>query len=205
MVPDFIEEPTTLSFSFKLKDGEWEEICSNIGAAPVVSYSDDAVDAFSYGIWGVKNMKKEEEKDMNKVLKLWNERKVEEIELKYNDLINEYIEKHYETRKKYKDLIEKFEKDLETLYKEEIENKESESSILKENNTCNVYKYVVYEDKLRNEAYKKYREDKIKESDEQVDKCNEIDALLSMSEDLEYQQNVLIEYGIIDKKTKRMV
>ena len=28
---------------------------------------------------------------MNKVLRLWNIRKVEEIELKYNDLVNEYM------------------------------------------------------------------------------------------------------------------
>lgn len=231
MVQDFIESPS-LSFSFKIDDKDWEKICSkldNVEHCDFCKYHNDCYGISCYGgepieppcacqtaseyidnekfyemyikgIW-----EKEEEKDMNKVLKLWNDRKVEEIELKYNDLMNEYIEKHYETTKKYKDLIEKFEKDLETLYKEEIENKESESSILKENNTCNVYKYVVCEDKLRNEAYKKYREDKIKESDEQVDKCNEIDALLSMSEDLEYQQSVLIEYGIIDKKTKRMI
>lgn len=231
MAPDFIE-PSSLSFSFKVADEDWEEICSKLdnvehcnfckyhndchgmscyGGEPIEppcayqtakEYVDNVkfYETYIKGIW-----EKEEEKDMNKVLNLWNNRKVEEIELKYNDLINEYIEKHYETTKKYKDLIEKFEKDLETLYKEETENKESESSILKENSTCNVYKYVVYEEKLRNEAHEKYREDRFKELDEQADKCNEIDALLSMSEDLEYQQSVLIEYGIIDKKTKRMI
>ena len=36
-------------------------------------------------------------------------------------------------------------------------------------------------------------------------KHEDINALLSMSDDLEYQQSVLIEYGIIDKKTKRVV
>ena len=199
MAPDFIE-PSSLSFSFKVADEDWREICSSFGMNHESSYCDDSIDAIRYGIW-----KKEEEKDMNRVLKLWNDRKGEEIELKYNDLINEYIEKHYETTKKYKNLIEKFEKDLETLYKEEIENEESESSILKENNTCNVFKYVVDEEKLRNEAHNKYRKDRLKELDEQADKRNEIDALLSMSEDLEYQQSILIEYGIIDKKTKRMI
>lgn len=204
MAPDFIK-PTPLSFNFKIADEDWEEICSTIGMKPVVSYLDDAVDAVAYGIWGIKDMKNEEEINMNKVLRLWNIRKMEEIELKYNDLVNEYIEKHYETAKKYKDLIEKFKEDLETLYEEENGNKESESSILKENNTCNVFKYVVDEEKLRDEAHEKYRADRLKELEEQDSICNEVDALLSMSEDLEYQQSILIEYGIIDKKTKRMI
>lgn len=175
-----------------------------------VSFIDeDCLDAFRYAIGDFKTIdkyiKNEEEKDMNKVLKLWHDRNVEKIELKYNDLVNEYIEKHSEIVNKYKELIEKFEEDLETLYDEENENKESESSILKENNTCNVYKYVVNEDKLRNEAHDLYRVDRFKELEEQDNKRNEVDALLSMSEDLEYQQSVLIEYGIIDKKTKRMI
>lgn len=152
-----------------------------------------------------KYVEKEEEINMNKVLSLWNERQEENIYKKYDELIKEYVEKHHDIISKYKDLIETFENDLEDLYKEENENKESENSILKENNTCNVYKYVVNEDKLRCEASDIYREDKLQELDEQGNKLKEIDALLSMSEDLEYQQSVLIEYGIIDKKSKRMI
>lgn len=204
---DFELAEPTLSFSFKTDDGLWKEL-SGVTSLNISS-ADDSVDALSYCVndYSItsKYVEKEEEINMNKVLRLWNDRQIESINKKYDELMKEYIEKHYEITSRYKELIETFEKDLEDLYKEENENKESESSILKENSTCNVYKYVVDEDSLRYEAVDLYREDKAQELDKQADKFKEIDALLSMSEDLEYQQEILVEYGIINKKTKRMI
>lgn len=203
MAPDFIQEPTSLSFSFKLKDEDWEEICSTIGIKPVVSYIDAAADAVKYGIWDVKDMKKEEENEMrNEVLELWFKRKGNDIEKKYDELESKYINEKYSVVESYEALIEKIEKELEDLYKYD---NASEQFILKENNGCNVFKYVLDEDKLVEEAEQFYKEDKKKEMQEVLKEYNEIKALLSMSEDLEYQQSILIEYKIIDKKTKRMI
>lgn len=195
------------SFEFRVDDEELKKWF--VSPTTFINTDEDCLDAFRYAMADFKTIdkyiKNEEEINMNKVLRLWNDRQIESIDKKYDELMKEYIEKHYEITSRYKELIETFEKDLEDLYKEENENKESESSILKENSTCNVYKYVVDEDSLRYEAVDLYREDKAQELDKQADKFKEIDALLSMSEDLEYQQEILVEYGIINKKTKRMI
>ena len=162
------------------------------------------------GIWENQDIKPvyikgiKEENDMkNEVLELWYSREINKIDEKYEELVNEYVEKHYDIKKAYDELIKKFEEDLEVLYKQE--NEENDNTILKENNTCNVFKYVIDEDRLKYEALEIYRDEKDEEINKILDTKKEINALLSVSNDLEYQQSILIEYGIIDKKTKRMI
>lgn len=229
MALDFIE-PTSLSFSFKVDDEDWEEICSKLddvehcdfckyhndchgvscyGGEPIEppcayqtarEYVDNEIfyEMYIKGIW-----KNEEENGMrNEVLELWFKRKGNDIEKKYDELKSKYIDEKYSIVKSYEDMIEDFERQLEDLYKYD---NASEQFILKENNSCNVFKYVLDEYKLVEEAEQFYKEDKKKEMQEVLKEYNEIDALLSMSEDLEYQQSILIEYKIIDKKTKRMI
>ena len=194
-----------LSFNFAIDDEElkkWFE-------APMtfINTDEDSLDAWRYALADIKTideyLKNEEENEMkNEVLELWFKRKGNDIEKKYDELEIKYIDEKYSVVKSYEDMIEDFERQLEDLYKY---NNANEQFVLKENNSCNVFKYVLDEDKLVEEAEQFYKEDKKKEMQEVLKEYNEIKALLSMSEDLEYQQSVLIEYGIIDKKTKRMI
>lgn len=144
---------------------------------------------------------KEENEMKNEVLELWYERQMKNIEKKYDKYVEEYIEKNYSFVNDYKQLIKDFEDNLEYLY---TLNNKDELFILKENTSCNVFKYVIDNEKLLYKANEYFEKDR-KEDIELIKKTYaEIRALLSMSSDLEYQQSVLIEYDIIDKKTKRM-
>ena len=53
---------------------------------------------------------------------------------------------------------------------------------------------------LEKQIAEKFREDYEKEIKELEKKVEEIRAVLSLSNDLEYQKGVLIEYGILNKK-----
>ena len=122
------------------------------------------------GIW-----ENEEEKDMNKVLNLWCERK-------RNKIIDRYDKMEYEF----------------------YNNKYTEQFVLKENAPNNVIKYCLDLDKLEEEFKKEYLSKREEEFNALRDIKDEVEAQLSLSNDLEYQQEVLIRYGIIDKKTKKI-
>lgn len=160
----------------------------------------NAYDKYINGIW-----EKEEEKDMNKVVDLWYSRKKENIYKKYKDLEDKYVKEHYEIVKQYNELIEDFEKNLEDFCTEYSDITVNDDFVICKNADCNVYKYVIDESVIRNDAKVTYKEDKNKEYKELQLKYEDLNALLSMSDDLEYQQSILIEYGIINKKTKRMI
>ena len=145
---------------------------------------------------------KEEKEMKNEVLKLWYDRKRKNIDEKYDTLQEKFVNDKYSVVASFKDLVEKFNNDLDELYKYD---KVTEQFVLNENNGCNVIKYRIDYDKLEQEFKEKYESEREKELEKLRETVNEISALLSMSSDLEYQQNVLIEYGIIDKKTKRMI
>ena len=102
-------------------------------------------------------------------------------------------------------MIETFEKNLEDFCTKYSDITVNEDFVIRINADCNVYKYVIDKSVIRNDAAITYKDDKNKEYKELQLKYEDINALLSMSEDLEYQQSILIEYGIIDKKTKRMI
>ena len=78
------------------------------------------------------------------------------------------------------------------------------SQILKENAQNNVIKYCLDEEKLNEEFKKEYLSKRDEEFNALRDIKDEVEAQLSLSNDLEYQQEVLIRYGIIDKKTKKI-
>lgn len=146
---------------------------------------------------------KGEWKDMkNEVLELWYTRK-------RNKIIKEYEEKEIEFYEsielvvKYNDIVDRFENELKELYESEenVENKYIRDAL----SSDSMYKYKINHEKLRDEFVEKY----ISERDEKINELNdlkkEIDAQLSLSNDAEYQIDVLIRYGILDKKTKKMV
>lgn len=182
---------------------------SNRPVVDLSDHSDDSIDAFRYfvesglkplDVHGIK-----EEKDMNKVVDLWYNRKKENIYKKYKDLEDKYVKEHYEIVKQYNELIEDFEKNLEDFCTEYSDIMVNDDFVICKNADCNVYKYVIDESVIRNDAKITYKEDKNKEYKELQLKYEDLNALLSMSDDLEYQQSILIEYGIINKKTKRII
>lgn len=227
MGPDCLDK-SALSFEFKIPDGEWEKLLGvksfeyiddtmDTSNRPVVDLSDHTVDSLYPNIINTETWKNlydkyvsgiwenEEEKDMNKVVDLWYNRKKENIYKKYKDLEDKYVKEHYEIVKQYNELIKDFEKNLEDFCTEYSDITVNDDFVICKNADCNVYKYVIDESVIRNDAKITYKEDKNKEYKELQLKYEDLNALLSMSDDLEYQQSILIEYGIINKKTKRMI
>ena len=121
----------------------------------------------------------------NKVLELWYERKSDAISKEYEEKEIEFNNSK-ELVIKYKEILERFGNELEELYKS---GENQEQNYIINTMTNNVYEYNI--------NYKKLRDlDELKK---------EIEALLSLSDDLEYQVEVLTRYGVLDKKTKKMV
>ena len=101
-----------------------------------------------------------------------------------------------EAVKRYNELINTFKASLAELVDEYKDAEEK------------VFIKTVYEDHfgyeinpfLEKQIAEKFREDYEKDKQELNDKIAEIKAVLSLSNDVEYQKNVLIEYGILNKK-----
>lgn len=137
----------------------------------------------------------------NEVLKLYYEKKREDIIDKYDEKEQEYLTQN-EIVKQFNELIEKFENDLDNLYTS-VENFDTDYITVRydENN----YKYKVNTDKLSEEFKKVHIKEREKELKDLEDFVKEVEAQLSLSDDLDYQLEVLTRYDIIDKKTKKMV
>lgn len=146
--------------------------------------------------------KKMEEKEMkNEVLELWYRRKQGQIEKEYNDLA-EKLEKENELINAYKTLIDNFEKSMKDLYEQDDN---QEQKIIKELYCDYSYKYGLNRDLVYDMFYEKYRDEKSERLDNLYKTYKEVNAQLSLSNDLDYQIETLINYGILDKKTKKMV
>lgn len=154
-------------------------------------------------ISGYKPEKQEmEEKEMkNEVLELWYRRKQGQIEKEYNDLA-EKLEKENELINAYKTLIDNFEKSMKDLYEQDDN---QEQKIIKELYCDYSYKYGLNRDLVYDMFYEKYRDEKSERLDNLYKTYREVNAQLSLSNDLDYQIETLINYGILDKKTKKMV
>lgn len=141
-----------------------------------------------------------EEKDMNKVLKLYEERKLREI----NDKYDKKVEDDYnaiEVVKQYNELVMNFESKLEELFNS-LDN--FDNGYLGTQCDSNCYKYALSEGIIKNKLASEYFEEKQWERDEVTKLVSEVDAQLSLSDDLTYQLEVLSRYDIIDKKTNKM-
>lgn len=147
------------------------------------------------------NNKNEGGDKMNKVLDLYKDKEKDKITKKYSDMRVKYIEDN-ETTKKFNEIFEKFKKDMDDLY-ESDENKEKEYVV--EQYDAYMLKYKINNDKLLREFNKEYNEMELEEINKLSAFVKEVDAQLSLSDDLDYQLEVLTRYGIIDKKTKKMV
>lgn len=143
----------------------------------------------------------EEEKDMNKVLELYKERKVREITRKYNELVKKELESNIFINR-YNEIVADFKKNLEDLEVEEQKENAGKMRVLVR---------IGYDMELPieiNDSYEYYIRsehfdtEKDKEMHNLYSTIDEINAMLSMSDDKDYQIEVLQRYGIIDKKGK---
>ena len=135
--------------------------------------------------------------DMNKVLKLYEERKLKEI----NDKYDKKVEDDYnaiEVVKQYNELVMNFENKLEELFTS-LDNFDNSYLVTQCDSNC--YKYTLSEGMIKNKIMDKYFEEKIADKLELDNLIGEVDAQLSLSDDLTYQLEVLSNYGIIDKKS----
>lgn len=141
-----------------------------------------------------------EEKEMNKVLNLWYDRKRKAINKRYDNLREEFNEQ-YGSIQSFNELVDKFNKDLEELYNYD---KATEQFVLTENAPSNVIKYKVDTNRIDDYFNKMYCE-KIKQDYQEIDDIKEeVEAQLSLSNDLEYQRKILKKYGIINKVTEKI-
>lgn len=200
--------PYLVQPNFKLSpelQHEWEKLVKNSYTGKLcgknlfdgATWKNDFYEKYILGIW-----EKEEEKEMNKVLNLWFERKQEKIIKKYAEMEQDFINNHYSVVKSYNELVEQFEKDLDDLYKFD---KVNEQFVLEEISDKNTIKYDIDFDKLSCEFTDKHIKEKQGELKELAKIREEVEAQLSLSNELKYQQEVLIQYNIIDKKTKKIV
>jgi hypothetical protein len=140
--------------------------------------------------------KNKEDKEMNKVLELYYERRIKKLGEFYKEL-KEQRYNELEVVKEFNEVVEEYNKKMQELmgkYKDEEDNM---SLIYK---TCyNEYPYVL-SNNVKNEIYealtKRYDEDKKALLAEK----ETIAAVLSISEDKDYQVEVLKNYGILNKK-----
>lgn len=144
--------------------------------------------------------KEREEKDMNKVLKLYEDRKHAEINKKYEEKVDNDFN-NIDVVKQYKTLIENFEKEQEALFKT-VEN--FDNDYLVPSYDSNLYKYSISELKVKDGLMATYEDDKANEIEKLKELVAEVDAQLSLSEDLNYQMEVLTRYDILDKKTNKV-
>lgn len=141
-----------------------------------------------------------EEKDMNKLVDLYYEKKRKELTEKYDEKIDNDFN-NIEIVKQYKTLIENFEKEQESLFKT-IENFDNDYLTLVSDVNC--YKYRLNTIAIKKELQDKYNDEHEEELNSLNEIRDEVDAQLSLSDDLNYQLEVLTRYDIIDKKTKKL-
>lgn len=149
--------------------------------------------------WGSKwkyEYKNKEEKEMNKVLELYYERRINKLGEFYKEL-KEQKYNELEVVKEFNKIVEEYNNKMQELmgkYREEDEN----MSLIHKTG-YNEYPYVLshaVKDDIVKSLGKQYEEDKKALLEEK----ETIAAVLSLSEDKDYQVEVLKNYGILDKK-----
>lgn len=138
----------------------------------------------------------------NEVLELWYERVKDFIETEYAKQLREYVSDN-EVVKEYNKITKEALEKLALLYDDCKET----GFIMK---IAGDYRYIDTHYVINDEAIETLFDEinydnKIEKLAKLESMYKEIKALLSLSTDLAYQQDILIQYGIIDKKTKKMV
>lgn len=148
-----------------------------------------------------------EEKDMNKILQLYKERKEKEIKDKYDKIVEEEYNK-IEFIKVYNNLVDAFEGAMKELF----ENEENVGCKYMEDIgvSNSLYKYALNSLKIKKEIQNKYNDDYTCELKKLDDFIKEVETTLSLAENGNGEINqdrvieILSNYQIIDKKTLKI-
>lgn len=149
--------------------------------------------------------KKMEEKEMkNEVLELWYKRENAKLKSEFKSEIEKYVNEH-PIVVKYKEIVSEFTDSMTALLAEYADSEDF--------NLVSSLSYSVLDDVDLHDIEKKlqdmYLKDNVAEHEKMLSKLQDtyetIKAMLSLSDDLEYQLDVLSKYKVIDKKTKKMV
>lgn len=188
---------------FKIDDGEWKLLSDNMEC----TYTPDGISLIcdkQNSCICEKECICEEEKEMNKILQLYAERKEKEIHDKYEKLVEEEYNK-IEFVEVYNDLVNAFEGALKDLFEDEtnIGCKYMTDTGLDRN----TYKYRLASGRIQNEIREKYEENESEELKELHTLVNEVETMLSLANnngniDNAKVQEILIKYDIIDKDLK---
>ena len=144
----------------------------------------------------INSLKNKEDKEMNKVLELYYERRIKKLGEFYKEL-KEQKYNELEVVKEFNNVVEEYNNKMHELmgkYKDEDNN----MSLIHKTG-YNEYPYVLshaVKDEIYTSLTKRYEEDKKALLEEK----ETITAVLSLSEDKDYQVEVLKNYGILDKK-----
>ena len=162
----------------------------------IISYM-DSLDSQFYIDEQLREMfKNKEDKEMNKVLELYYERRINKLGEFYKEL-KEQKYNELEIVKEFNEVVEEYNNKMQELmgkYRDE----ENDMSLIHKTG-YNEYPYVLshaVKDDIIKSLGKRYEEDKKALLAEK----ETIAAVLSLSEDKDYQVEVLKNYGILDKK-----
>ena len=165
---------------------------------PTISFTTDAIDSMRYEIEELRKLIKEKESDnMNDVLELYKSRREKEIRDKYKDIIDkEYNE--LPAVKEWHELTTNFEIEMKQLA--EKYNTEDLTCIVK-TGYVNDYEYAL-SNRIRDGIKKEWQADLDEELSDLYKFVEEVEAVLSISDDKDYKIEVLKNYEILDKKGK---
>lgn len=174
-------------------DGTWVTLATTSDAS--VYLANDTSDAFRYYVEGIWDNK--ERNDNMEILKLYRERCEKEIKERYNAIIDEEYN-NLEVVKEYNELVNTFKINMKQLA--EKYNTNDEIYLVP---TCynNDYAYEL-SNNLRYKIRDKYDNAMDTEIIQLRNFVEEIEAVLSISDDKDYQIEVLKNYEILDKKGK---
>lgn len=173
-------------------DKDWFNINSDWYKGP--KWDDDLADAMRYcmGIWD-----EEERNDNMNIVDLYRMRKREQINNKYKELIDkEYNE--LDVVKEYKELINTFDINMKQLA-DKYNNNDTQPLVKTAYKNDYSYELSMY---LEEEIRSKYNDVIEKELKELERLIEEVKAMLYLSDDKDYQLEVLKNYEIVDKKGK---
>lgn len=161
-------------------------------------HATDTIDSVRYEIEELRKLIKEKESDnMNDVLELYKSRREKEIRDKYKDIIDkEYNE--LPAVKEWHELTTNFEIEMKQLA--EKYNTEDLTCIVK-TGYVNDYEYAL-SNRIRDDIKKEWQADLDEELGDLYKFVEEVEAVLSISDDKDYKIEVLKNYEILDKKGK---
>lgn len=160
-------------------------------------------DTYIKGIWQASdtNMKgNEDNMEENKVLELYYERKREQIDKEYSEKMKEAYN-NLDVVKEFNEVVKEFETTLAEMANRY--NTEETKYLLKDNCYSNHYGYELNES-IRDTVGDELSNEKREALNELNNLRYEVNAQLSLSNDKDYQIEVLKNYDIIDKKTGKL-